>query len=86
DEEGVPSFQILQNAFESGKSGAIVFYLFDMPYLNGIDLREVAVEDRRVALAKVLERSEDDILRFPEDFGEDASDLLTSACQMKMEG
>jgi bifunctional non-homologous end joining protein LigD len=33
-----------------------------------------------------LERSEDDILRFSEDFGEDASDLLTSACQMKMEG
>jgi bifunctional non-homologous end joining protein LigD len=86
DEDGVPSFQILQNAFESGKSGAIVFYLFDMPYLNGIDLREVAVEDRRVALAKVLERSEDNILRFSEDFGEDASDLLTSACQMKMEG
>ena len=86
DEDGVPSFQILQNAFESGKSGAIVFYLFDMPYLNGIDLRGVAVEDRRVALAKVLERSEDDVLRFSEDFGEDASDLLTSACQMKMEG
>ncbi|WP_439878544.1 DNA ligase D [Pseudomonas prosekii] len=86
DENGVPSFQLLQNAFESGKSGAIVFYLFDMPYLNGVDLREVPVEERRSALAKVLERSEDEILRFSEDFGEDASDLLASACQMKMEG
>lgn len=86
DENGVPSFQLLQNAFESGKSGAIVFYLFDMPYLNGVDLREVPVEERRSALAKVLERSEDAILRFSEDFGEDASDLLASACQMKMEG
>lgn len=86
DEEGVPSFQILQNAFESGKSTAIVFYLFDMPYLNGVDLREVPVEDRRSALAKVLEKCEDGVLRFSEDFGEDASDLLTSACHMKMEG
>ncbi|WP_149086714.1 DNA ligase D [Pseudomonas prosekii] len=86
DENGVPSFQLLQNAFESGKSGAIVFYLFDMPYLNGVDLREVPVEERRSALAKVLERSEDEILRFSEDFGEDASDLLASACQMNMEG
>lgn len=86
DENSVPSFQLLQNAFESGKSGAIVFYLFDMPYLNGVDLREVPVEERRSALAKVLERSEDEILRFSEDFGEDASDLLASACQMNMEG
>lgn len=86
DDEGVPSFQILQNAFESGKSQAIVFYLFDMPYLNGVDLREVPVEERRAALAQVVERSEDDIIRFSEDFGEEASDLLTSVCQMHMEG
>ncbi|MCF5050012.1 ATP-dependent DNA ligase, partial [Pseudomonas simiae] len=84
DDEGVPSFQILQNAFESGKSQAIVFYLFDMPYLNGVDLREVPVEERRAALAQVVERSEDDIIRFSEDFGEEASDLLTSVCQMHM--
>ena len=86
DDDGAPSFQLLQNAFESGKSGAIVFYLFDMPYLNGMDLRGVPIEQRRGALATVLERSEDEILRFSEDFGEDAGDLLTSACQIKMEG
>lgn len=86
DENGVPSFQMLQNALETEKSGAIVYYLFDMPYLNGVDLREVPIEQRRSALAKVVERSEDDIIRFSEDFGEDASDLLTSACQMNMEG
>lgn len=86
DEAGAPSFQLLQNAFESGKSGAIIFYLFDMPYLNGMDLRNVVIEQRRSALATVLERSEDEILRFSEDFGENADDLLTSACQIKMEG
>ena len=53
DENGVPSFQMLQNAFETAKSGGIVFYLFDMPYLNGVDLRDVPVEERRSALAKV---------------------------------
>jgi DNA ligase D len=86
DEEGLPSFQLLQNAFESGKSGAIVFYLFDMPYLNGVDLRDVPVEERRAALAKVVERSEDDIIRFSEDLGENARDLLSSACLMNLEG
>ncbi|RRV10812.1 DNA ligase D [Pseudomonas sp. v388] len=86
DAHGAPSFQLLQNAFETGKSGAIIFYLFDLPYLNGMDLREVVIEERRGALAKVLERSEDEILRFSEDFGEDAGDLLSSACQINMEG
>jgi len=86
DEEGLPDFQALQNAFESGRSDSIVFYLFDMPYLNGLDLREVPVEQRRSALATVLERSEDQVLRFSEDFTESADAMLNSVCQMKMEG
>jgi len=86
NDEGVPDFQALQNAFEVGRSGNIVYYLFDLPFLNGMDLREVRVEQRRAALSKVLEASEDEILRFSEDFGEEPDALLNSACQMKMEG
>ena len=86
NESGLPDFQALQNAFEEGKSGAIVYYLFDMPYLNGLDLRQVPLEERRAALAEVLQRSEDDILRYSEDFDESPDAMLNSACQMKMEG
>ncbi|SQF98084.1 ATP-dependent DNA ligase [Paucimonas lemoignei] len=86
NEQGVPDFQSLQNAFEAGSSDAISYYLFDMPYLNGMDLRQVPVEQRRAALAKVLERSEDPVLRFSEDFAETPDALLNTACQMKMEG
>lgn len=86
DEEGMPDFQALQNAFESGRHDSIVFYLFDMPYLNGMDLREVVLEQRRAALAAVLELGTDDALRFSEDFGESADNMLNSVCQMKMEG
>jgi bifunctional non-homologous end joining protein LigD len=86
NDEGVPDFQALQNAFEVGRSGNIVYYLFDLPYLNGMDLTKVPVEQRRAALSKVLETSEDEVLRFSEDFGEEPDALLNSACQMKMEG
>ncbi|MBD8625021.1 DNA ligase D [Pseudomonas sp. CFBP 13727] len=86
NEQGVPDFQALQNAFEEQHSGDIVFYLFDMPYLNGMDLREVPVEQRRSALAKVLEANEDDALKFSDDFADSAESLLASACQMNMEG
>ncbi|WP_085655697.1 MULTISPECIES: DNA ligase D [unclassified Pseudomonas] len=86
DADGVPDFQALQNAFDSGRSENIVYYLFDLPYLNGVDLREVPVQERRAALATVLKAHEDPLLRFSEAFDETPQALLNSACQMRMEG
>lgn len=86
DEQGVPNFQMLQNAFDSGKSAGIVFYLFDLPYLNGFDLRDVPVEVRRDALKQLLEHDIDPILRFSDDFDEQPDVLLKSVCAMQMEG
>ena len=86
NEQGVPDFQALQNAFDAGSSGKIAYYLFDLPYLNGMDLRKVPVEQRRAALAAVLERNEDPLLRFSDTFEETPDALLNSACQMQMEG
>ncbi|WPN76865.1 DNA ligase D [Pseudomonas germanica] len=86
NENGVPDFQALQNAFEAGSSGNILYYLFDLPYLNGVDLREVPVEERRAALATVLGSHEQPLLRFSEAFDETPDALLNSACQMQMEG
>lgn len=86
NEQGVPDFQALQNAFDSGRSGSIVYYLFDLPYLNGVDLREVPVEERRAALATVLKLNENPLLRFSDAFGESPEALLNSACEMQMEG
>lgn len=86
DEQGVPDFQALQNAFDAGRSGNIVYYLFDLPYLNGVDLRAVPVEERRAALATVLKLNENPLLRFSDAFGESPEALLNSACEMQMEG
>lgn len=86
NEQGVPDFQALQNAFDSGSSASIVYYLFDLPYLNGVDLREVPVEERRAALATVLKLNENPLLRFSDAFGESPEALLNSACEMQMEG
>ncbi|WP_448092512.1 DNA ligase D [Pseudomonas lini] len=86
NEQGVPDFQALQNAFDSGSSASIVYYLFDLPYLNGVDLREVPVEERRAALATVLKPNENSLLRFSDAFDESPEALLNSACEMQMEG
>lgn len=86
NEDGTPDFQALQNAFEVGRSGTIIYYLFDLPYLNGMDLREVPLEERRAALSHVLEHNDNDLLRFSADFTEQPESVLESACQMKLEG
>jgi bifunctional non-homologous end joining protein LigD len=86
DDQGVADFQALQNAFEMDRSDGILYYLFDLPYLNGVDLREVPVEERRTALSTVLNGNDQPLLRFSESFGEEPQALLNSACQMRMEG
>jgi len=86
DENGVPSFQALQNAFDSNRPQDIVVYLFDVPFLNGYDLRGVPLQQRRAILRALLEPVDDSVLRFSNDFEFSADDLLKSACDMALEG
>ena len=87
DVHGVSRFQALQNAFETGKASRIVYYLFDVPYLNGADLREVPVEQRRELLGKLLEeRSDSELVRFSAAFEVPADRILASACELGLEG
>jgi bifunctional non-homologous end joining protein LigD len=84
DESGKPSFNGLQNAIEGGSNDAIVFYLFDVPYFEGHDLRRVPVEERRALLQGALKES--GRLRFSQEIGGDAAAILQSACQLGLEG
>lgn len=86
DEHGVPGFQALQNAFDSNRPQDIVIYLFDLPFLNGYDLRGVPLEQRRAILRALLEEVDDSVLRFSNDFEFSADELLKSACDMGLEG
>ncbi|HEX7683010.1 MAG TPA: DNA ligase D [Trinickia sp.] len=86
DERGVPSFQALQNAFDANRAQDITLFAFDLPYLNGYDLRDVPLVQRRALLRALLEGFGDDTVRFSEDFALDANDLLHSACEMSLEG
>jgi bifunctional non-homologous end joining protein LigD len=84
DESGKPSFNALQNAIEGGRNDAIVFYLFDLPYCAGHDLRRVPVEQRRAVLQALLK--ETGRLRFSQEIAGDAGSILQSACRLGLEG
>ncbi|AVN47574.1 DNA ligase D [Pseudomonas aeruginosa] len=86
DEKGRPDFQALQNAFEEGRGENILYVLFDLPYHEGEDLRDVALEERRARLEALLEGRDEDPLRFSATLAEDPRDLLASACKLGLEG
>ena len=86
DAQGVPSFQALQNAFDARKPQDIVFFVFDLPYLNGYDLRRVPLVQRRALLRALMDEVDEPSLRFSDDFALDPDHLLHSACEMALEG
>ena len=61
-DDGLPDFGALQNAFDGGRSAGLVMYLFDLLHLDGADLREQPLTERRARLealeAKVAELEE----------------------------
>ncbi|NMZ00376.1 DNA ligase D [Pseudomonas proteolytica] len=84
--DGLPDFQGLQQAFDSGHSQDLVYYLFDAPFLHGHDQRGTALQDRRAALKAVLDGNKSPLLRFSEAFAADHRDILQSACSLGLEG
>ena len=86
NDEGLPDFQALQNAFDIGRSLDIVYYLFDAPFLNGSDQRQAPLEERRAALKDALSGSRSKLLRFSEAFAANQRDIFESACDLALEG
>jgi len=84
---GVPDFNALQNAFESARVADIQYYVFDLPFWNGHDLRNVPLVERRALLAALLDRAEpQERIRFSHDFDSSPAELLQNACRMRLEG
>jgi bifunctional non-homologous end joining protein LigD len=85
-ENGAPDFQALQNAFDSGATSSIVYWLFDAPFLDGEDLRDMPVEERRERLAQLLGKKPPAPLRLSEAFDASPRDLLASSARIGFEG
>ncbi|MDR0277793.1 MAG: DNA ligase D [Paucimonas sp.] len=85
DDNGVADFQALQNAFDTEHDERIVYYLFDLPWLDGHDLRQLPLDERRAALEKIL-ADPPPALRYSASFAEPVQSLLASACQLNLEG
>jgi len=83
---GIPDFGALQNAFDDASTANIVYYVFDLLFYAGHDLRPLPLLERRKMLRELVNRAGLDQLRFSENFSESAQGLLESARRLGLEG
>ncbi|MYM67817.1 DNA ligase D [Pseudoduganella sp. FT55W] len=86
DEQGRPDFGLLQNAFDEDHPGDIVYFLFDLPFHDGHDLRDLPLEQRRAALEATLAKRKSDIVRYSTALNAEPQEMIAAACQMGLEG
>src|SRR3954468_14332546 len=82
--DGRASFQALQNAFDFGRDGEIVYYVFDAAFLEGADLRPLPLAERKEKLRAALGKSA--TVRFSDHLEGEAHEILDKACAMGLEG
>lgn len=89
DANGVSNFQKLQNSLKTGDSASLVYYVFDLPYLEGYDLTDVPLVKRKELLAGVLlatNPDNDGVIRYSDHIQGQGADVLQQACSAAMEG
>ena len=92
DENGVPSFQLLQNRIGAGPKSApklaqaqpSSFFAFDLLYLDGYDLRHAPLVERKQILASILQPNAS--FRLSEHFTGRGEDLLRAVREKGLEG
>ena len=93
DEAGRPSFSLMQQrtGFQPGKRRLagregvpVVYYAFDLLYLDGVDLRHVALEQRKQLLQARIENSA--VIHFSDHYAEKGLELFEAARQRELEG
>ncbi len=86
NDQGIPDFQALQGAFDHAAIQQIVYYIFDVPFYGGFDLRAVSLIERKEFLRTLLDKSPSAAIRFSDTFTVGGHDVLNSACYLGLEG
>ena len=85
--DGASSFQALQNAFRGERKQPIVYYVFDLVFLDGRDLRGEPLERRKTLLAELLAGADPTgPLRLSEHITGQGAEFFRQVCRRGLEG
>lgn len=89
DNNGAPDFAALQAALSEGDTGNLIFFVFDLLFADGQDLRRLPLRERKTRLKTFLEeqdQTDQSLLRYVEHFETAGDAVLQSACRLNLEG
>jgi len=88
DSKGISSFAALQDALAEGAGNKLVFYAFDLVYLDGWDLTAAALGDRKRLLAQLLAGSisAKSAIQYSDHIEGDGQPLYDHASEIGLEG
>jgi bifunctional non-homologous end joining protein LigD len=89
DRRGMSDFSGLQAALSAGETDELIFFVFDLLFLEGEDFRPFTVRERKERLESLLEETgfgKQDRIRFVPHFETAGDAVLQSACRMELEG
>jgi bifunctional non-homologous end joining protein LigD len=85
--EGRSNFSDLQAAFQGGKQESLVYFAFDLLHLNGHNVRNLPLLERKAILAELLSRVDvGSALRVSEHIEGRGPDVFAKACELGTEG
>ena len=85
--DGVSSFSHLQADLSSSRTDRMLYYAFDLMRLDGEDLRQEPLVERKRRLRDLLgEEDENSAVRYSDHFTEPGKVMLQHACRMGLEG
>jgi bifunctional non-homologous end joining protein LigD len=85
DAHGRTRFQALQNALSGATTATLSYFAFDLLYLNGFDLRGVALAERKRLLQELLANAPMTV-KYSEHFAAPGEAFLQHACELGLEG
>ncbi|MGE0512891.1 MAG: DNA ligase D [Hyphomicrobiaceae bacterium] len=88
DHNGAPDFAGLQAALSEGRSRDLIYFVFDLLFEKGEDLRRHTLTERKARLRALLSRRgpHDAQLKYVEHLTDAGDAVLKSACNLDLEG
>jgi bifunctional non-homologous end joining protein LigD len=86
DAQGRPSFQVLQNRKTLGRGWTVVYYAFDLVSLEGEDLQQLPLHDRKARLKALIAKTGSPILRYSAELSGTRSAVIRTVAAAGLEG
>jgi bifunctional non-homologous end joining protein LigD len=85
-EDGTTSFADLQASLQDGAKNVLTYFCFDLLHVDGHNIRELPLKQRKEILGSVLSGANEELVRVSEHLETGGEELFRKACELHAEG